>query len=161
MIIKYTWIYLQTSAIFSPYHGHVGGVGAICGMIGLVIVELVQFWTLVQQPLIELGKLSTVIILLLFTGTLPYLDIFGMIIGLVLGVLCGVLVLPFVTFGKWHAHVRVILVLVSFSLLFAAYVMLLHVFINVQSIGNCKTCELLNCLPYTTKMCETSYWEQL
>ncbi|KAL4232347.1 hypothetical protein ACF0H5_009916 [Mactra antiquata] len=151
---------LLMSAIFSPYQSHVGGVGAICGMIGLIIVELVQFWSLVKQPLIELGKLSIVIILLLFAGTLPYLDIFGMIVGLFSGVLCGVLFLPYVTFGKWHAHIRVILVLMSLTLLFVTYFILVHVFVNVQTVENCKICRLLNCLPYTEKMCETSYWEQ-
>ncbi|XP_060585280.1 inactive rhomboid protein 1-like [Ruditapes philippinarum] len=151
---------LLTSSIMLPYEVHVGGMGAVCGMLGVVIIELFHFWKLVDRPWLELLKLSVAIILLFLLGTLPYLDIFGMITGLISGALCGVIFLPYVTFGKWHCPVRVILIVSASGLLILICYFLLHLFVAVQSLENCEGCKKLNCVPYTEKMCDTSLWHQ-
>ncbi|XP_045189590.2 uncharacterized protein LOC123546962 isoform X2 [Mercenaria mercenaria] len=151
---------LLTSAIFLPYQSHCGGMGAVCGMVGVVLVELFHFWKLVHRPLIELAKLSVVIVLLLFCGTLPYLDIFGMMTGLITGALCGLILLPYITFGKRHLRMRVILIVGASTLLFMICFFLLQVFAYVQSVESCEGCKTLNCVPYTDKMCDTSLWQQ-
>jgi cytochrome b subunit of formate dehydrogenase len=125
-----------------------------------VTVELFHFWKLVDRPRLELLKLSVAIILLFLLGTLPYLDIFGMITGLISGALCGVIFLPYITFGKWHRPVRVILIVSASGLLILICYFLLHLFVTVQSLENCEGCKKLNCVPYTEKMCDTSLWHQ-
>ena len=143
-----------------PYQAHVGGVGAICGMVGVVLVELIHFWKLVHRPMFELLKLTVIIIVLFSLGTLPYLDIFGIITGLVSGALCGIIFLPYITFGRWHLQLRVVLIVSASCLLMLIFYFLLHLFGTVQSVESCKVCKKLNCVPYTEKMCDTSLWQQ-
>lgn len=147
--------------IFSPYQSHVGAVGSISGMIGVILVELVQFWDIVHHPFREVLKVFCAVCILLFCGTLPYVDICSTIVGMIVGVLSGILVLPYVTFGNEHLHIRVSLVLMSSSLLFVISCMLIHVFVGVQTVDWCDTCKLMNCVPYTENMCDTSLWNEV
>ncbi|WAR21898.1 RHDF1-like protein, partial [Mya arenaria] len=152
-------IIIYASASFNPHHSHVGGVGAVCGMLGVLFVELLQFWSLVQKPWMEVAKLTVSIVLILFLGTLPYLEIMGVLAGLVTGALCGVIVLPYITFGRWGTHARVVLIIVAVGLLFIEFSLLAHLFVNVQTLKSCGVCRLLNCVPYTNNMCNVELWE--
>ncbi|XP_052225869.1 inactive rhomboid protein 2-like isoform X1 [Dreissena polymorpha] len=151
---------LLASATFTPFVCSVGGVGAICGMLAVVLVELLQFWSIVKKPLRELAKLSAAILFLLFFGTFQYLDVIGMISGFVIGALSGVIVLPYITFRKWQTHARVVLVIVSFVLLCAMFFLLGYMFVRVQSFENCAGCKFINCIPYTETMCDPERWQQ-
>lgn len=153
-------LYFQISASFTPYQPHVGGIGAVCGMIGVVLVELLQFWSIVQSPGKELVKILVVITLLLFCGTLPYLNIFGMVAGIMVGMLCGVIVLPYITFGDWGAHARIVLVSIALLLLFGFFYLSFHLCVQVQSLDTCAVCTFIDCVSYTEKMCDKTLWEE-
>ena len=154
----YVFLLFQTSSLFEPSIAVVGGVGAVFGMIGVMLVELFQFWAIVAHPVQELLKILVVIAFFLGLGTLPYLDNFGMITGLLLGMLCAIILLPYVTFRRWHVKVRLILVAVALPTLFLFLFVLFYGFYQVQTFEACDLCRLLNCIPYTEKMCESSLW---
>ena len=65
------------SAIFIPYEVNAGGTGAVFGMLGVLYVELFQFWQIVDNAYLELIKLTTFVVVLLLVGTLPYVDNFA------------------------------------------------------------------------------------
>lgn len=113
-----------------------------------------------HRPLIEVAKLLCAIILMLFLGTLPYLDTFGMLTGFIVGILSGIILLPYITFGKWRTQVRVALIMVSLIVLFALSYFLLQMFFTVQSVEGCEVCRVLNCVPYTQRMCDSALWQQ-
>ena len=65
---------LQLSAIFIPYEVNAGASAAVFGLLGVLFVELFQFWQIVDHAWFELLKLSCFVVLLLLLGTLPYVD---------------------------------------------------------------------------------------
>jgi len=89
----------------------------------------------------------------MFLGTLPYLSVFGVVTGLVVGGLAGILVLPYVTLGRWGHHARLVLISLSAPLLLLGTALLVHLFVNVQTLEGCGVCEALKCVPYTASMC--------
>lgn len=62
------------SGIFVPYGVNAGASGAVFGLIGVLFVELFQFWQIVDRALLELLKLLGFVIFLLALGTLPFID---------------------------------------------------------------------------------------
>lgn len=62
------------SAIFDPYGVNGGASGAVFGLLGVLYVELFQFWQIVDRAWLELVKLTAFIVFLLALGTLPYVD---------------------------------------------------------------------------------------
>ena len=150
--------FFQTSSLFEPKVAVVGGVGAVFGMIGVMLVELFQFWAIVSRPILELFKIVAIILLFLGLGTLPYLDSFGMIIGLFLGMLCAIIVLPYVTFRHWHVKVRLVLVAAALPTLILVLFVLFLAFYQVQTFEACTLCKRINCVSYTQNMCNSSLW---
>lgn len=149
---------ILAAAIFTPYSPHVGGTGAVFGFVGVTLIELIQFWKIIHQPFIELIKIFIAITFFLASGTLPYINNFTIIFGFLIGLLCACAFLPYITFGHWHKHCRIFLVLLTVPLLFLLYLMLFYVFYKVQTVDNCKFCNQINCVPYTEKMCNSSLW---
>jgi len=66
--------HLQVSAIFIPYEVNAGASAAVFGLLGVLYVELFQFWQIVDHAWFELLKLSVFVVILLLLGTLPYVD---------------------------------------------------------------------------------------
>ena len=126
------------------------------GMVGVMLVELHQFWPSVEKPHLELAKITTLILVFLFLGTLPYLDNFGMITGLIIGMLCGIILLPYVTFRRWQVKIRLIVVAVAVPTLFLIMILLLVAFFKVQSFEGCSFCNYINCIPYVDLMCDST-----
>ena len=62
------------SAIFVPYDVNVGASAAVLGLLGVLFVELITFWKIVDRAYLELFKLSGFVLFLFFLGTLPYVD---------------------------------------------------------------------------------------
>ena len=54
-----------------------GSSGAVFGLLGVLYVELFQFWQIVDRAYLELIKLTTFVVVLLILGTLPYVDNFA------------------------------------------------------------------------------------
>ncbi len=51
-----------------------GASGAVFGLLGVLFVELFQFWQIVDHAYLELLKLAGFVFFLLALGTLPYVD---------------------------------------------------------------------------------------
>ena len=51
-----------------------GASGAVFGLLGVLYVELFQFWQIVDRAWLELIKLTVFVVFLLAVGTLPYVD---------------------------------------------------------------------------------------
>lgn len=66
--------HFQVSAIFIPYEVNAGASAAVFGLLGVLYVELFQFWQIVDHAWFELLKLSVFVVILLLLGTLPYVD---------------------------------------------------------------------------------------
>ncbi len=64
----------QLSSIFIPYGVNAGASGAVFGLLGVLFVELFQFWQIVDRAWLELIKLLSFVVFLLALGTLPYVD---------------------------------------------------------------------------------------
>lgn len=62
------------SGIFVPYGVNAGASGAVFGLIGVLFVELFQFWQIVDHAILELAKLLGFAVFLLALGTLPFID---------------------------------------------------------------------------------------
>lgn len=54
-----------------------GASGSIFGLIGCLVLDLIQNWRLVVRPCWELSKLSLMIVVSFAFGLLPFLDNFG------------------------------------------------------------------------------------
>ena len=65
---------LQVSGVLSPYEVNGGSNPAIFGMLGVLYVELFQFWQIVDRAWLELIKLTSFVVVLLFLGTFPFLN---------------------------------------------------------------------------------------
>lgn len=145
---------LLAAVIFNPYQPHVGATGALFGAVGLLFVELVHFWSIIRRPWLELIKLLTIMAVFIFSGTLPYLNIFSILTGLLLGMLCALGLLPYISIKRHKALCRIIIVAVSIPLVITIFFVMFYVFYKVQLLENCKFCKFVNCYPYTENMCK-------
>lgn len=149
-------MYLQFGSVMSPYSIQVGAGGAIFGLIGVLTVELAQSWKLIRNPWIELIKLIIVIVFFLFFGTFPFVDNFVLMAGYLYGILLAIVVLPYITFGKWHVIRRRILILVMLPVLLMMIILEFVLFYEIQSSSQIcgNRCQYINCLPYTKLVCK-------
>lgn len=104
---SFYFIITQAAVIFNPYQPHVGATGALFGAVGLLFVELVHFWSIIRRPWLELIKLLTIMAVFIFSGTLPYLNIFSILAGLLLGMLCALGLLPYISIKRHKALCRI------------------------------------------------------
>ncbi|XP_064602167.1 inactive rhomboid protein 1-like [Liolophura sinensis] len=160
VMIIYLWagiLGVLAGAVFSPYEPHFGTVGGLFAFVGVAIVEFLQSWKLVEKPLRELAKLLAVISVSLICGTLPFLSNFQLLISMLTGMLTSVIILPYVTFGHWNEKCRKILVGISIPLLLLLTFIIMFVFYWVQTLQHCQSCQVFECIPYTTRFCLTGY----
>jgi hypothetical protein len=90
----------------------------------------------------------------IFSGTLPYLNIFCIIAGFVLGMLCAILLLPYISVKRCKAMCRVTMVSISIPFIMGLFTVTVYAFYEVQMLDNCKFCHLINCYAYTKNMCK-------
>ncbi|XP_061194171.1 uncharacterized protein LOC133202371 [Saccostrea echinata] len=145
---------LLAAVMFNPYQPHVGATGALFGVVGLLFVELVHFWSIIKKPWLELIKHLVLMAVFIFSGTLPYLNIFSIMTGLLLGMLCALGLLPYISIKKHKAVCRIIMVAISVPLVVSMFFVMFYVFYRVQLLENCKFCEAVNCYAYTENMCK-------
>ena len=146
-------------ALLTPYQPTVGGGGAVMGLIGVLLIELVQSWRLVQRPLLELLKLSCLTMFCFISGTLPFINNFTLLGGLLVGFLQGTVLLPYITFGAWTVRFRRLLIAICTPALFVLVAILCYVYLHVQDLHACTVCQYFTCLPYVRDMCRiTELW---
>ena len=77
----------SSSALFTPNLVDCGSSPAIYGLIGALLVELLNAWQSILRPWRQLLKLVILIIVSLAIGLLPYVDNFAHIGGFCFGIL--------------------------------------------------------------------------
>ncbi|KAK3603023.1 hypothetical protein CHS0354_037771 [Potamilus streckersoni] len=144
---------LMIASLFDPYQIHVGSPGAVFGMVGVILFELLHFWRLIRKPWVELLKIIAAIVFFLLCGTMPYLDNISLLAGLLTGVLSAMLFLPYITFGRWNSRCRAFLVFSSSCILILYFSAIIYIFMKIQILPSCNYCKYIDCLPYTGRMC--------
>lgn len=141
------------SCTFIPYQVEVGPSGAQFGIAACMVVEVIQSYQMYRRPwrpvLITLGPLLCFFVL----GLLPWFDNWAHIFGFFFGFLLAFAVMPYVTFGKFDKHRKMISIIVSLGLAIGLFTILVLVF-YVAPLTECNWCIYLNCIPLTADFCE-------
>ncbi|EGD75713.1 hypothetical protein PTSG_07830 [Salpingoeca rosetta] len=144
------------AAIFSPNLVTTGANPAVYGLLGCVLVELLQTWQLLEKPWLQLLKLVAIIAFLLLVGTLPFLDNWSHVGGFAFGVVAGIVFLPYITFGEWDVARKRLLFFVCFPLLIGMFIAAFVTFYQIQNTNFCSWCDYVNCIPYSPDLsCNT------
>jgi membrane associated rhomboid family serine protease len=114
-------------------------------MLACILLELIQNWTIIKRPWIELVKMLGNIIISLLMGTLPYVDNFAHVGGFLFGIPAGLLLMPRIYYGKWDRRRKQFLMVISLPVLILMFYLVLQSFYVP---GNtCQVCNYLNCIP--------------
>uniref|UniRef100_A0A1D1Y5U3 RHOMBOID-like protein n=1 Tax=Anthurium amnicola TaxID=1678845 RepID=A0A1D1Y5U3_9ARAE len=155
------------SSLFLRSHISVGASGALFGLLGAMLSELITNWTIYSNKAAALFFLLVIVLINLAMGILPHVDNFAHIGGFLTGFLLGfiLLVRPQLGWIKQHtiipegrvkpkhrAH-QYILWVVALILLIAGFTVgLVMLFRGVDGNDRCHWCHYLSCVP-------TSRWE--
>lgn len=105
------------SSLFLPTVLGVGASGALYGMIGASLVDLLNNYSNLQHPRKELCGLIASIIFNLCLGLIPFVDNFAHIGGFIAGALTAVIVLPTISVGGNTKNHRLCNIITAFGLL--------------------------------------------
>jgi len=151
-------------AIFSGSTIGVGASGAIFGLIGASIGDLIQNWRVHQRPCSSLVMhLAASVVQLLF-GTIPMLDNFAHFFGFLMGIVSSltVLILQRVTRSGRHVevkcHQRCIQVIAAIALPFVFIVAMLVLFAG-SGRELCPHCQKISCIPFPWGCHESCWWD--
>ncbi|RDX62878.1 RHOMBOID-like protein 2, partial [Mucuna pruriens] len=155
------------SSLFIRDHISVGASGALFGLLGAMLSELITNWTIYSNKAMALITLLVIIVINLGIGILPHVDNFAHIGGFLVGFLLGFILLPRPQFGwleqrrlpagarlksKYKAY-QYVLWIVSLLLLIAGLsTALVMLFRGEKGYDHCHWCRYLTCVP-------TSKWE--
>ncbi len=90
-----------------------------------------------------------------YSGTLPLLDNWEIVGGLLFGTLTSMAVLPYITFGKWDAYQKKILMAATVPVTVVLFSLVLYLVYEVQNASdNCSACRHFNCASYTDSNCD-------
>ena len=144
------------------------------GLLGVLYVELFQFWQIVDRAWLELIKLTAFVVFLLALGTLPYVDniahigrerggwvewltLCSIVGGLLFGVPAAIIFVPYITFGKWDAFRKRILLIICIPLLFIMFLVAFLTFYLIPTPDFCSFCHYINCVPYSSRLCPEEF----
>ncbi|XP_073315037.1 RHOMBOID-like protein 2 [Primulina huaijiensis] len=155
------------SSLFIQNRISVGASGALFGLLGAMLSELITNWSIYTNKIVALSTLLFIVLINLAVGILPHVDNFAHIGGFLAGFLLGLVLLPRPQFGWIERHnipvgvgvkskykgyqyvlwfVSVILLIVGFT------VGLVMLFQGVNGYKRCHWCRYVSCVP-------TSKWE--
>ncbi|XVF12450.1 hypothetical protein REPUB_Repub08aG0119500 [Reevesia pubescens] len=155
------------SSLFIRNNISVGASGALFGLLGAMLSELITNWTIYTNKAAALLTLMVIIAINLVIGILPHVDNFAHVGGFLTGFLLGFVLLPRPQFGwlerrnlpagthlksKYKAY-QYVLGLVSGVLLTVGFtVALVMLFRGENGNDHCHWCHYLSCVP-------TSRWD--
>ncbi|KAA8539896.1 hypothetical protein F0562_026588 [Nyssa sinensis] len=157
------------SSLFIQKNISVGASGALFGLLGAMLSELITNWTLYTNKAAALSTLLVIVIINLAVGILPHVNNFAHIGGFLAGFLIGFVLLPRPQYGwierqNLPADVRVkskykgyqyVLWLVSLILLIAGLTVgLVMLFRGVNGNDRCHWCHYLSCVPTSKWNCD-------
>ncbi|GMH09420.1 hypothetical protein Nepgr_011261 [Nepenthes gracilis] len=156
------------SLLFIQRSISVGASGALFGLLGAMLSELLTNWTIYANKAAALLTLVAIIAFNLALGLLPRVDNFAHIGGFLTGLLLGFVLLVRPQFGwserhQLPEHARVIskymiyqyvLFLVALALLIVGFsVILVMVFRGEDGNEHCRWCHYLSCMPTSKWNC--------
>ncbi|ESP00434.1 hypothetical protein LOTGIDRAFT_140706 [Lottia gigantea] len=141
------------ASIISPYEPQVGSTAAVLGSIGVLIVQIIQAWNIIAKSRQQIAKVTFVVTFFLVSGLLPGLSNFSIITGIITGMLCAMVFLPYITLGRNQYHGRIVLLIISFPLLFMLLFVLIFTFLRVQYSEGCMGCQYFECMPFAEGIC--------
>jgi membrane associated rhomboid family serine protease len=160
------------SALFNQNGVSVGASGALFGLLGAMLSELITNWTIYASKFAALVTLLFIIVINLAFGLLPHVDNFAHIGGFISGFLLGFVFLMRPQFG-WvnrkiippgydvnsvvkskHNAYQYILGLLSLILLIVGFTVgLVLLFHGVNANKHCSWCHYLDCVPTSRWSC--------
>ncbi|KAM3388737.1 hypothetical protein ACQJBY_011090 [Aegilops geniculata] len=152
------------SVLFIRNGVSVGASGALFGLLGAMLSELITNWTIYTNRLAAMANLIIIAAINLALGILPHVDNFAHIGGFLTGFLLGFVLLIQPRFG-WleqpfggktkskYTACQIVLLVVALLLAIAGFAVgLLMVFRGVNGNDHCSWCHYLTCVP-------TSHWK--
>ncbi|XP_042468830.1 RHOMBOID-like protein 3 [Zingiber officinale] len=157
------------SALLLRNNISVGASGALFGLLGSMLSELVINWAIYSNRIAALLTLIVIIIINLVIGLFPSVDNFAHIGGFLSGFLLGFVLLIRPQFGWMERHdlppsaqvtskykaYQCVLWLLGLILLIAGFAVgLIMLFRGVNGNDHCHWCHYLNCVPTSSWSCE-------
>ncbi|XP_033606126.1 inactive rhomboid protein 1 isoform X3 [Cryptotermes secundus] len=140
------------SAIFVPYRADVGPSGSQFGLLACLIVEVLNVWPMLKHPKRALLKLMASTLVLLLFGLLPWIDNYAHLFGFIFGFLLSYALMPYVSFGPYDRHKKIVLIWVCLLFSFFLFAILVVLF-YVIPVYDCEVCNIFNCIPLTRDFC--------
>ncbi|KAK4795378.1 hypothetical protein SAY86_013372 [Trapa natans] len=157
------------SSLFNRTNISVGASGALFGLLGAMLSELITNWTIYTNKAAALITLIVIIAINLAVGILPHVDNFAHIGGFLTGFLLGFVLLIRPQFG-WverqyrpadarvkskHKHYQYILWLIALILVLVGFIVgLVMLFRGVNANDKCSWCHYLSCVPTSKWKCD-------
>nr|AIY60706.1 rhomboid protein Lonja32412 [Lonicera japonica] len=157
------------SALFIRNNISVGASGALFGLLGAMLSELITNWTMYSNKAAAVFTLLIIIVINLAVGILPHVDNFAHIGGFLTGFFLGFVLLPRPQFGWMERHnlpagIRVkskykpyqyVLWVISLVLLISGFAVgLVMLFRGVNGNDHCHWCHYISCVPTSKWKCD-------
>ncbi|ORX80108.1 rhomboid-domain-containing protein [Anaeromyces robustus] len=124
----------------------VGCSGALYGLLGCLLLDLIQNWKLIVNPWKELIKMLIIIIFSLGIGLLRFIDNFAHFGGFITGILTGLIFMPTIIFGKWDLRRKRFLMIISIPILIFMFIWVFKSFYK-EGDSKCTWCKYVTCVP--------------
>jgi len=124
----------------------VGCSGALYGLLACLLLDLIQNWKLIVNPMKELIKMLIIIVFSLGIGLLPFVDNFAHVGGFITGIFSGLIFMPTIIFGKWDLRRKRFLMVISIPILIGMFIWVFRSFYQAEK-SSCKWCKYVTCLP--------------
>ncbi|CAH9148142.1 unnamed protein product [Cuscuta epithymum] len=159
------------SSLFIQKSISVGASGALFGLLGAMLSELITNWSMYTNKIAALLTLLVIVAFNLAVGILPHVDNFAHIGGFLTGFLLGFVLLPRPQLGWLErrnrpADIRItskyklyqyVLCLASLLLLIAGFAVgLVMLFRGVNGYAHCHWCKYLSCVPTSKWKCDAT-----
>jgi membrane associated rhomboid family serine protease len=125
----------------------VGASGALFGLLGCILIDLLQNWRIILHPWRSLFGIIFTMVISFIIGLFPGIDNFSHIGGFISGCLAAVVFLPTIHFGKWDKRWKILARIVCAALIILMFVGLLIAFYNGNAGEWCSWCKYFGCLP--------------
>jgi membrane associated rhomboid family serine protease len=145
------------SCLFLPDDLGVGATPAHFGLFGCLIVEIIQNWKRMENPVSSLMEVLLTILCAVVVGLLPNLDNYAQLVGLAAGIPLAGIFLPTVMFDaeKFDVKRKLAVIAVCLVPLVAFYVLAVPLVYAKKDLNSvCSFCKYLNCVPIKDKWCD-------
>ncbi|KAK7505246.1 hypothetical protein BaRGS_00003408 [Batillaria attramentaria] len=144
------------SCTFLPYQVEAGPSGSQFGVLACLLVEVLQSYQMYKRPHIAILKLVGPICALFVLGLLPWFDNWAHLFGFFWGFLLAFSVMPYVSFGTFDRHRKIVTIVVALGAAIGLFIILVIIF-YVAPLTECAACSYFTCVPFTAGLCDDSH----